>query len=95
VALAQQGQKAVSPLVRFAYARDTLIGQRAIRAMGLVAKELVTSEPEILRDRVRKLLWSLNDESGGIGWSAPELLGEIVSADPDRFADIIPLIAEA
>ncbi|NTW65555.1 MAG: hypothetical protein HGB21_04440, partial [Nitrospirae bacterium] len=43
----------------------------------------------------RKLLWSLTDESGGIGWSAPEMLGEIVSADPARFQDIIPLIASA
>jgi len=43
---------------------------------------------------VRKLLWSLSDESGGIGWSAPELLGEIVSVDPKRFSDIVPLIAQ-
>ena len=92
--LARENRKALSLLVRLAYAKDTLMGQRAIRAMGLVAQELVKTEPEILRDRVRKLLWSLNDESGGIGWSAPELLGEIVSADPDRFADVIPLIAD-
>jgi hypothetical protein len=38
--------------------------------------------------------WSLSDESGGIGWSAPELIGEIVCADPRRFADIVPLIAD-
>ena len=94
LARARQDWKVVSLLVRCAYVKDTLLGQRAIRAMGLVAKELVTAEPEVLRDRVRKLLWSLNDESGGIGWSAPELLGEIVSADPERFADVIPLIAE-
>jgi len=94
LALARQDRKVISYLVRFAYVKDTLLGQRAIRAMGLVAKELVRTEPEILRDRVRKLLWSLNDESGGIGWSAPELLGEIVSADPERFADVIPLIAD-
>jgi hypothetical protein len=43
---------------------------------------------------IRKLLWSLSDESGGIGWAAPEILGEIVSADPEKFRDIIPLIAE-
>jgi hypothetical protein len=43
---------------------------------------------------VRRLLWSLSDESGGIGWAAPELLGEIVQSDPEGFADIIPLIAE-
>jgi len=43
---------------------------------------------------IRKLLWSLSDESGGIGWSAPEILGEIVSSDPKKFSDIVPLIVE-
>jgi len=56
---------------------------------------LVKSDYEFLRETCRKLLWSLTDESGGIGWSAPEMLGEIVSADPVRFQDIIPLIASA
>jgi hypothetical protein len=34
----------------------------------------------------------MTDESGGIGWSAPEMLGEIVRANPDEFRDLIPLI---
>ncbi|HEX9021254.1 MAG TPA: hypothetical protein VF903_08330, partial [Nitrospirota bacterium] len=33
-------------------------------------------------------------ESGGIGWAAPEIIGEIVCADPEKFADVVPLIAE-
>ena len=61
---------------------------------GRVAKALAGTNHEFLRIAVRKLLWSLSDESGGIGWSAPELIGEIVCADPGRFADIVPLIAE-
>ena len=27
----------------------------------------------------RRLIWSLNDESGGIGWGAPEAMGEILA----------------
>ncbi len=42
--LAQQERKVVSLLVRCAYAKDTLAGQRAIRAMGVVAKELVRAK---------------------------------------------------
>jgi hypothetical protein len=34
----------------------------------------------------------MTDESGGIGWSAPEMLGEIVRTDPDAFSDIIPIL---
>ena len=84
----------ISALIRLSYDKDTLIGWRAIRAVGMVARESVKSDAKYLREACRKLLWSLTDESGGIGWAAPELLGEIVSADPGRFTDIIPLIAE-
>jgi len=95
VALAASDRKVLSRLVRLAYDKDTLVGWRAIKAAGLVAHVLVKSDYEFLRETCRKLLWSLTDESGGIGWSAPEMLGEIVSADPARFRDIIPLIASA
>jgi len=95
VALAANDRKVLSRLVRLAYDKETLVGWRAIKAVGLVARVLVKSDYEFLRETCRKLLWSLTDESGGIGWSAPEMLGEIVSADPARFQDIIPLIASA
>jgi hypothetical protein len=94
VSLAQRNRRVLSSLVRMAYDKETLVGWRAIKAIGLVAKEFVKTDDEFLRITIRKLLWSLSDESGGIGWSAPEILGEIVSAAPEKFSDIIPLIAE-
>lgn len=93
-ALARQNRKTLSLLIRMAYDKDTLAGWRAIKAIGRAARELVKTDVEFLRETIRRLLWSLSDESGGIGWAAPEALGEIVSADPERFSDIIPLIAE-
>jgi len=94
IRLAQKDRKTLSLLIRMAYDKETLVGWRAIKAVGRIAKVLVKTEREFLRIAIRKLLWSLSDESGGIGWASPELLGEIVSADPEGFADIIPLIAE-
>jgi hypothetical protein len=94
VLLVQKNRKALSLLIRMAYDKETLVGWRAIKAVGRIANVLVNAEREFLRIAVRKLLWSLSDESGGIGWAAPELLGEIVQSDPEGFADIIPLIAE-
>ncbi len=94
VSFVQEHRKALSLLIRMAYDKESLVGWRAIKAVGRVAKALVGTENEFLRITIRKLLWSLSDESGGIGWAAPELLGEIVSSDPEGFADIIPLIAE-
>jgi len=92
--LALRDRKVLSVLVRLAYDKDSLIGRRAIIAIGRVASVFVRSNYVFLRETVRKLLWSLSDESGGIGWSAPEMLGEIVSADPNKFSDVMPLIAE-
>jgi hypothetical protein len=94
VTLVQQHRSAMSRLVRIAYEKETLAGWRSIKAIGRIAKALVNTDEEFLRVTIRKLLWSLSDESGGIGWAAPEILGEIVSADPGKFSDIIPLIAE-
>jgi hypothetical protein len=93
VDIAAQDRKVISQLVRIAYDKETLAGWRAILAVGIVARRLANTEAEFLRETCRKLLWSLSDESGGIGWSAPEILGEIISADPKRFMDIIPIIA--
>ena len=92
--LVKENRRALAVLVRISYDKETLAGWRAIKAVGLAAKALVKTDHEFLRETVRKLLWSLSDESGGIGWSAPELLGEIVSADPKMFSDIVPLIAQ-
>jgi hypothetical protein len=91
--LARGNKKVLSHLVRFAYDKETLLGWRAIKAIGLVAKAIVNEEYSFLRETIRKLLWSLSDESGGIGWSAPEIIGEIVCSDPDRFQDIVPIIS--
>jgi len=92
--LARQNRKLFSVLVRLAYDKETLMGWRAISAIGHVATLYMKNNYEFLRETVRKLLWSLSDESGGIGWSAPEMLGEIVSADPKKMTDVVPLIAE-
>ena len=67
VSLAQKSRKALSLLVRMAYDKETLVGWRAIKAAGRIAKALAKIDHEFLRITIRKLLWSLSDESGGIG----------------------------
>lgn len=89
VSLAREDRKVLSQLVRLAYDKETLVGRRAIKTVGLIAKALVQQDVQFLREQVRRLLWSLNDESGGIGWAAPELIGEIISADPEAFTEFI------
>jgi hypothetical protein len=44
----------------------------------MIAAALAQSDPEAARTVVRRLMWSLNHESGSIGWGAPEALAEIM-----------------
>jgi len=60
--------------------------------MGLVAAEQAVTDPVFVRGHLRRLVWLLNYESGGIGWQAPEALGAVIAARPDSFADFIPIL---
>ncbi len=46
----------------------------AVSAMGTAVAGLADQHIEEARIILRRMLWSLNDESGGIGWAAPESL---------------------
>jgi hypothetical protein len=37
-----------------------------------------TGKEEKVRQYIRTLFWSISDESGGIGWSAPQVIAEII-----------------
>jgi HEAT repeat protein len=79
-------------LNRLLYDLDGLVRWRAIEAMGAVADRLAQDNPEAVRVILRNLLWSINDESGGIGWSAPEAIGEIIYRQPEQFEEFASII---
>jgi len=58
---------------------EELVRWHAVSAMGTVVCRLANDDMEEGRLIMRRLLWSLNDESGGIGWGAPETMAEIMS----------------
>ena len=72
-------RQAVNPLFSFFYNADELIRWRAITAMGAVVSRLADQDMESARVVMRRLIWNLNDESGGIGWGSPEAMGEIMA----------------
>jgi hypothetical protein len=51
----------------------------AVSAMGTQVARLADEDMEEGRIIMRRMLWILNDESGGIGWGAPESMAEIMS----------------
>jgi len=82
----------LSTLISLTYDRECIISWRAVEAFGVVSKEIARTKPEIVRNAVGRLLWMIRDESGGIGWSSPEMLGEIVRNNPALFSDVAPVI---
>lgn len=86
-------EKAVTILISLSYDKQSALSWRAIEAIGLLTAELAGSNPDRVRNIVGRLLWMIRDESGGIGWSVPEILGEIVRNNPVLCEDIAPIIA--
>ena len=90
--MAGQDKGIIRGLISLSYDKQDVISWRAIEAIGVISRIFSKEKMDILRETIRRLLWSMGEESGGIGWSAAEMLGEIVTADPDAFNDIIPIL---
>ncbi|CAB5139211.1 Methylated-DNA--protein-cysteine methyltransferase (EC [Olavius algarvensis associated proteobacterium Delta 3] len=76
-------RQAVNPLFSFFHHREPLIRWRAVTSMGIITAFLAETEMESARVIMRRLMWTLNDESGGIGWGSPEAMGEIMARSHD------------
>lgn len=85
--LASSRKRVLSALNALTYDPDPLIAWRAVEAIGVAAGRIASRDPEFVRGHIRRLLWLLSDESGGIGWRAPEIIGEIIRAQPHAFQD--------
>jgi len=72
-------RQVINPLFSYLFSLDEKIRWRAVEAVGLVVKDLACKDMESARVIMRRLMWSLNDESGGIGWGSAEAMGEILS----------------
>ena len=55
---------------------DPKIMWNAVTAMGITVARLADQDMEAARIVMRRFMWSLNDESGGIGWGAPEAMAQ-------------------
>ncbi|HCC55299.1 MAG TPA: hypothetical protein DEQ20_10330 [Desulfobulbaceae bacterium] len=51
----------------------------AVYAMGATVARLADQDLEAARIVMRRFMWSLNDESGGIGWGTPEAMAECLA----------------
>jgi hypothetical protein len=72
-------RRVVNPLFSFLCSPDELVKWRAVSAMGAVLANLAEINLESARVVMRRFIWQLNDESGGIGWGCPEAMGDAMA----------------
>lgn len=70
----------INPLLSLIQSGNEKVKWGAVKAAGSVVSHLADSDLEATRVIMRRLMWNLNDESGGIGWGSPEVMGEILAA---------------
>ncbi len=74
-----EARRVINPLISFFYEGDSIVKWRAVAAVGHVVSRLAETDMESARVIMRRFMWQLNDESGGIGWGVPEAMGEITA----------------
>ena len=78
--------KVVNVLLSLLVTTNEELKNRVVLAFGEVVSKLAETDIESARIVMRRLMLSLNDESGGIGWNSPETMGEIM-ARSNKLAD--------
>ena len=72
-------QKTINALFSFLCSADKSIKDKAVIAMGEMVSRMAETNLESARMVMRRLIWSLNEESGWIGWGSAEAMGEIMA----------------
>jgi HEAT repeat protein len=78
--------RVINSLIGALCSANETVRWHAITALGPIVADLADRDMEAARVVMRRFMWSLNDESGGIGWGAPEAMAEIMSVH-DRLAE--------
>jgi len=69
----------ISSLMSGLYHADEQVKWNTVTVFGQVMDAIARTDMEAARVIMRRILWNLNEESGGIGWGMPEAMGEIMA----------------
>lgn len=75
-------QELLNPLFSCLCHPEELVRWHAVTGFGIVVPAMAEQDAEQARVVMRRFLWMLNDESGGIGWGVPEAMAEVMSGSP-------------
>lgn len=84
--------KMITPLFSASYNPSKNIHWHAISSFGYLAKHLVPENLPKTRDMVRRCIWMLTEESGGIPWNAPAIMGEIMANSSDMAGEFSAIL---
>lgn len=71
-------QRLLNPLFSALCHPEEKVRWHAVLCFGRVVTSIAEHNIESARIVMRRFLWSLNDESGGIGWGVPEAMAEVM-----------------
>jgi hypothetical protein len=69
-------QHAIKALLSCLLHIEEQVRWQAVTLIGRIVADLADEDMEAARVVMRRYMWSLNDESGGIGWGIPEAMAE-------------------
>ncbi len=73
---------AINTLVSMLFQDDPLLMWRLLFLLGPLAQHKAQNNLEGVRNQIRRLLWLMNDESGGIVWYAPQAVATMLAYVP-------------
>jgi HEAT repeat protein len=85
-------KRALHGLIASLYSTDPSIRWHAVTGLGLIVSRIAGESLEEARIVMRRLMWSVNEESGGIGWGAPEAMSEIMARHPGLAREFAPVL---
>lgn len=74
------------------YDHEPLIRWRAIEALGKASRIVGKTNLDKVRRQIRRILWLMNDESGGLCWNGPEAIGEVIYNNPVLIYEYGPIL---
>lgn len=89
---ARRERNPLRPVASLLFEPDEQIRWRAIEALGWIATQEYAKDTERVRRFIRRILWLMNDESGGICWNGPEVIGEVLRNVPPLVHEYGPLL---
>jgi len=75
-------QKTINALISLLCSTDKTVKENAVASLGEIVSNLAETDLDGARMIMRRLAWSLNEESGWIGWGSAEAMGEIMARSP-------------